>query len=252
MKISIVTVSYNAVSSIKNAILSVINQDYADVEHIIIDGASNDGTVELIESYSSKINIFVTEKDFGIYDALNKGFTLATGDVVGILHSDDTFYDNGVLSNVMNTFINYSCDYVYGDVEMIDAKGKVRRYFKVGNLKSGKIVSKQIPHPGLFLSRRVVDNLEPVFDPKYKIAADLKQQLIFANVLHAEGRYMPSPVAKMRIGGTSTANALAYFEGWLESRKAWNEVHGHGGLFYVLRKLLYKLSGVRLLCISNR
>jgi glycosyltransferase involved in cell wall biosynthesis len=243
--ISIVTATWNSASTLVDCLASVAQQNYTNREHVIVDGASTDGTLDVINRHIDLIGIFKSERDAGIYDALNKGFILSTGDVVGILHSDDIYYDASVLERVAEAFEDPHIDYVFGDIEMINAAKKPVRYWKAGPLLDGRITSTQIPHPSLFLSRRLLDKLRPPFDSSYRISADLKQQLIFANVLHAKGAYIPAPLVKMRIGGTSTANPRAYLDGWKESRRAWNEVHGSGGTTYVLKKVFSKLKGLK-------
>lgn len=245
IKISVVTATFNSSKTLKDCLASVSGQSYSNYEHIVVDGASTDKTIDIVNEHINQIAIFRSEHDKGIYNALNKGFLLASGDVVGILHSDDVFYCDSVLEQVANAFEDKTVDYVYGDIEMINADGKQMRYWKAGPLLNGRIVSTQIPHPSLFLSKRLLKRVQPAFDDTYRISADLKQQLIFTNVLHASGAYIASPLVKMRVGGTSTANFKAYIDGWIESRRAWNEVHGSGGSLYVLRKVISKLKGVR-------
>jgi len=243
--ISIVTVTWNSDKTIQDCLNSVSRQSYKKNNHIIIDGMSTDDTKGIINYNIEKVGIFISEPDGGIYEALNKGFALALGDIVGILHSDDVFYDDEVLDKVVMAFNDQDVDYVYGDIEMIDAGGRLVRYWKTGLLLDGKIKSTQIPHPALFLSRKLIERMDPVFDSSYRIAADLKQQLYFANILNAKGKYIPSPLVKMKVGGTSTANFQAYFEGWKESRRAWNEIHGKGGALYVFKKIVSKLKGLK-------
>ena len=245
LSISIVTATWNSDKTIQDCLNSVSRQSYEKLNHIIIDGESGDDTINIINNNIEKISIFRSEPDSGIYDALNKGFALSFGDIVGILHSDDVFYDDEVLNKVATAFNDLEVDYVYGDIEMIDAGGQLVRYWKAGLLVDGKIKSTQIPHPALFLSRRLIEKIDPVFDSSYRIAADLKQQLFFANILNAKGKYIPSPLVKMRVGGTSTVNFQAYVEGWKESRRAWNEIHGNGGALYVFKKIISKLKGVK-------
>jgi len=242
--ISIVTVVYNRVNNIENAILSVLSQNYNDVEYVVIDGGSTDGTLEVIENYRDYISVILSEPDRGIYDALNKGFDLASGDVVGILHSDDVFYNTEVLSDVAKYFDDQSVDFVYGDIEMVVPDGNVRRYWKAEPLINGRITTTQIPHPSLFLSSRLLTKLKPPFDSSFRISADLKQQLIIANIFGAKGRCISRPLVKMSLGGTSTSDLLSYIQGWIESRRAWNEVHGQGGFIYVLKKVFSKVKGV--------
>jgi glycosyltransferase len=244
LKISIVTATWNSEKTLQDCINSISSQTYKNIEYIIVDGESKDGTLSIVQHNKSQVDKFISGKDDGIYDALNKGFKLATGDIVGILHSDDFYYENSVLDSVVEKFSDPSVDYVYGDIQMINSKGDQVRYWKAGLLDQGKINSKQIPHPSIFLSRRLIEKLDPPFDPTYKIAADLKQQLIFANILSAKGVYISSPLVKMRIGGTSTGSLGAYIKGWGESRRAWNEVHGGGGILYVVKKVLSKLKSV--------
>lgn len=245
VKISIVTVMKNSALSIEQTILSVHSQTFPNIEYILIDGVSTDGSLNIIKSHMDKIDIFLSETDTGIYDALNKGFALATGDIIGILHSDDVFQHNSTLALVADSFIQNNVDFVYGDITMIDSNDRVVREWKAGFLNHGRITSTQIPHPALFLSSSLVSKLHPVFDTSYKICADNKQQLIFANVLHSKGYYIPQSLVRMKTGGTSTSNLIAFLNGWIESRRAWNEVHGVGGFWYVLKKVFSKFSSLR-------
>ena len=245
MKISIVTATYNCAPVIEYCLASVEGQSYLDVEHVVVDGASTDATKEILSANRAKLAVCVSEPDAGIYDALNKGFALSSGDVVGILHSDDQFYDATVLARVVRAFEDPSIDYAYGDIEMVRPDGNLARYWRTGVFPDGRVTGAHIPHPALFLSRRLVDLLMPVFDTNYRIAADIKQQLTFANVLRARGAYIPRPLVRMSIGGTSTANFSSYLLGWRESRRAWNEVHGSGGARFAVKKVLSKFSGIR-------
>lgn len=246
MKISIITVTYNCSEVLKGCLGSIASQSYTDIEHVVIDGASTDGTLEVLHKHRSQIAVHISEPDNGIYDALNKGFAICSGDVVGILHSDDRFYDSTVLARVAEAFKDLSVDYVYGDIEMVRSDGKLVRYWETGELQNGRITGEQIPHPSLFLSRRLVDQITPFFDSSYRISADIKQQLIFTNVLQAKGLYIHQPLVRMQIGGTSTANFFSYLQGWKESCRAWNEVSGSGGIYFVVKKVLSKISGIRL------
>ena len=130
MEISIITVCYNAVSTIESSILSVINQDYENVEYIVIDGNSTDGTVEVIKRYQTYISLFISEPDQGIYDAINKGIQHATGDVIGLLHANDCFASNQILSLVAENFLDKKVDAVYGNLVFYNTKGKDVRNWK--------------------------------------------------------------------------------------------------------------------------
>jgi glycosyltransferase involved in cell wall biosynthesis len=241
--ISIVTAARNCSSTIGSCLDSVSSQTYKDVEHIVVDGASTDGTLRILRQHKSKPFV-LSEPDSGIYEALNKGFSIASGSIIGVLHADDSYTDQYSLERVYEAFLRSKPDYIYGDVRMKRADGHVVRYWKAGLLTEGRIFCSQIPHPTIFLSRNLVRQLNPPFDQTYRIAADLKQQLVFANLLGARGLYLPMPIVDVRLGGLSTSSPRAYFNGWVESRRAWNEVHGSGGAMYVLRKLLHKLPGL--------
>ena len=137
MKISIITVCFNSQQTIKATIKSVINQSYKQVEYIIIDGASTDNTIKIIKEFSNSIDVFVSESDAGIYDAINKGISKSSGDVVGILHADDVFDNNSVIDNVMHLF-DENVDMIYGDINYVDRKdiNRVIRRWKSEDRKS--------------------------------------------------------------------------------------------------------------------
>ncbi len=139
MKFTIITVTYNSEASIEDCVLSVINQDYSDVEYIVVDGASKDNTLAILENYKSKITEIISEKDEGLYHALNKGIAKATGDVIGILHSDDFYTNNSVLSQYANEFEKSKSDAVYSDLYYVDANNtsKIVRKWKSGNYQHG-------------------------------------------------------------------------------------------------------------------
>jgi glycosyltransferase len=246
MKISIVTAVFNRAHCISNAIRSIQSQTFNNIEHVVIDGLSTDGTLDILNEMLTSDAVFLSERDNGIYDALNKGFMLATGDVIGILHSDDVFFDNKVIERVAHEFLTKPVDYVYGDIIMIHDDETISRHWQPGVLHDGRIFNKQIPHPALFIKRKLFEQISPPFDASYSISADLKQQLILANILNAKGAYLPMPLVKMKTGGASTFNYRSYLQGWAESRRAWNEVHGRGGALFVFRKVLSKFSGIRI------
>ena len=239
-KISIVTVTRNSSSSVVKCLDSINGQTWLNREHIVIDGASSDNTLSLLQDHSANIDVLVSEPDRGIYDALNKGFACASGDIIGILHSDDQYFDNFVLERIALCFQKFSVDYVYGDIVFVDSCGERVRYWRPGELPEGRITSAQIPHTSLFISSGLLESMCPPFDSSYSISGDVKHQLIIANVLNARGYYLPACLVEMRLGGASTANLGSYLLGWSESIRAWNEVHGHGGFVYLIKKLAFK------------
>ena len=203
--------------------------------------------MEVVRREGSHVAQVVSEPDNGIYDAMNKGLFLATGDVVAFLNSDDRYADGSVLSDVATAFETMDCDYVYGDIQMVNETGQLVRDWRTGTVPPEGLKDSQIPHPALFVRRPLLVGITPPFDTSYLISADLKQQLIFVNKLRAKGLYLRRVLSVMRIGGASTGGLQNYVAGWRESRRAFNEVLGTGGVWYTIKKVLLKLRGVRAL-----
>lgn len=147
----------------EETILSVINQSYSDIEYIVIDGLSGDNTMEIVEKYRKKIRKIISEKDKGLYDALNKGIALATGDVVGILHSDDFYTNNGVIQKYVDLFQKTGCEAVYSDLYYVDRgdTDKIIRKWKSGDYKPGAFINGWMPpHPTFFVKKKCTINSE--------------------------------------------------------------------------------------------
>lgn len=223
MKVSIITVVYNNAQTIKGAIESVLNQTYQNVEYIVIDGGSTDGTVEIIKSYGDEINKFISEKDNGLYDAMNKGISLAAGDVVGILNSDDFYASNDILEIVANEFATKDIDCLYGDLEYVDADdvNKVMRYWKSRPYKEGLFQKGwHPPHPTFFVKRECYDKYG-VFNLDFKIAADYELMLRFLERHKLKSVYIPKTFVRMRVGGVSNRSITSILKANIESYKAW-------------------------------
>jgi len=206
MKISVVTVVYNSAATIRDAIDSVLRQDHPDVEYIVIDGGSTDGTIDLIKSYGNKISRFVSEKDNGLYDAMNKGIQLATGDVVGIVNSDDLFYNNSVLSRIADAFADNKTDAVIGDIVFFKdgTEGKILRKYSSAKWTPGRFAWGYMPaHPSFFFKRSLFDDLG-VYKTDYKIASDYELMIRYFFVAKIKWKYLPIITTKMRPGGAST------------------------------------------------
>jgi len=245
MKPSIVTVCYNSQDTILRTIESVNRQSIDCVEHVFIDGGSTDKTVDIINSSCTNKYTLVSESDNGIYDAMNKGFCLASGDFVGFLNSDDWFADDNVLKDVSVLFKNHDIDFVFGDIEMFGQNGKLVRRWQTDPQCAFRLHGRQIPHPAFFVRTSVLRGINGPFDSTYKISADLKQQLIVINKLRRTGYYVARTLINMSIGGASTKNPFAYLKGWSESVRAYNEVFGSGGFFFTAQKVFSKISGLR-------
>jgi len=207
MKVSIITVVYNNQETIKDAIESVLGQSYKNIEYIIIDGASTDGTVEVIESYAHKIDKFVSEEDDGLYDAMNKGVKLATGDIVGILNSDDFYVDEFVIEKVVHTFQEQKVDSVYADLVYVmpDDLHKSVRYYDSSYFDISKFAYGWMPaHPTFFVKREIYTTYG-MFRTDLKITADFDILVRFLYTHKISYYYIKEVLVKMRMGGVSTS-----------------------------------------------
>lgn len=242
MKISIITVVWNNKDTIEDAINSVLNQTYENIEYIIIDGASNDGTVEIIKGYLDKITKFVSEKDKGIYDAMNKGVDLATGDVIAFLHSDDIYSGDNIVELVVKEFERGNLDGVYGDLVYTPKSNtqKVLRYWKSKDFDSSLLKKGWMPaHPTLFLKRDIYKKYGK-FDLDFKIAADYDFMLrILSDDIKV--KYLPKVLYKMRIGGESNKSLKNILLKSKEDLKALKK-NKVGGIITLLMKNLSKVT----------
>jgi len=227
VKISIVTVSWNSAETIEDTILSVLNQDYQNLEYIVVDGKSTDGTLDIINRYKDGIDTVVSEQDNGLYDALNKGIGLATGDVVGILHSDDVFDSDKVISSVANAFAQSDADAVYGDLVYVDrlCLDRVIRKWVAGTYKQGSFVRGWMPpHPTFFAKKEVFETYGG-YNLDFKTAADYELMLRFLEKHQIKCSYIPEVMVRMRAGGTSNATVKNRLRANNEDLMAW-QVNG--------------------------
>ncbi len=207
MKISLITVSYNAEKTIEKTIQSVLAQDYADVEYILIDGASTDGTMEIVKRYADRISIVRSEKDAGMYDGINKGIALASGDVVGILNADDVFATKYILSEVAKTFLeNKNAQALIGDIAFVNGNGKQLRYYSAQRWTPAKFVwGFMPPHPSFYCKRELFTKLG-AYRIDFDIAADYELLIRFLKVNKVNYVYLPQLMVEMSMGGKSTKN----------------------------------------------
>lgn len=234
MKVSIITSVWNRRDSIEMAIKSVLNQDYDDIEYIVLDGNSDDGTIDIIKKYESEIATFVSEPDDGIYDGLNKAVSLATGDIIGFLHSDDVFASNTVISQIVSQF-TADVDGVYSDLLYVqnNDEGKIVRKWQSRPFEYNLLAKGWMPpHPTLFLKRHIYQKFGQ-FDTSFQIAADYDFMLrIFSQNITT--KYIPQFLYKMRVGGESNKNLKSIIQKSKEDFKALkrNKVGGIGTLLY--------------------
>ena len=204
MKISLITVSYNAEKTIEKTIQSVLSQTYVNIEYIIIDGMSKDNTLEIINRYRHKISTLVSEKDQGMYDALNKGISMATGDIVGILNADDVFASNNIISEVGNFFKKSDVEAVIADVAFINKGGNIMRYYSSMYWNPDKFVwGFMPPHPSFYCKRELFSTLG-YYRSDFQIAADYELLIRFINKNRIKYTYLPLLMVLMNTGGKST------------------------------------------------
>ncbi|KRB58112.1 glycosyltransferase family 2 protein [Flavobacterium sp. Root186] len=237
MKITIITVCYNRKGTIEKAIQSVLSQNYHDIEYIIIDGNSKDGTQEIIESYTDRISKYISEPDKGMYDAINKGFQLATGDVIGLMHSDDEFYDRKAISRIAARFeYDSNIEGVYGDGIYV-SNDKEERLIRdrIGGVFSLKRVKKGwLPlHPTVYLKKAVIDK-HGLYNLDFKIASDTEFLLRYLYKHKINMSYIDAYIVKMRMGGMSTSLKRA-FEVLYEDYKIY-KFHGLAAILVVFLK----------------
>lgn len=237
MRVSIITICYNREATIGKAIESVLQQDYPHIEYIVIDGNSSDGTTAIIQSYEDKISTFVSEPDKGMYDALNKGLRLATGDIIGLMHSDDEFYDATVVSQIVAGFKNnVATDGVYGDGIYVsnDAEEKMIRNRIGGDYNFKRLKKGWLPlHPTVYLKKSVIEKYG-YYNLNFKIASDTEFLLRYLFKNKIKMTYLSTYMVKMRMGGLSTSYKRA-FEVLIEDYRIY-KYHGLNALKVVFLK----------------
>lgn len=223
MKISVVTITYNSAATLRDTIESVLSQNYQDIEYLIIDGGSTDETIPIIKSFSDERIKWISEPDKGIYDAMSKGKRMATGDVVGVLNSDDFYPDKEVLHRVADAFSDNNVDAVYGDLKYVDHQdtAKITRNWVSGNYKRENFLRGWMPpHPTFFLRKAAFEKFG-YYNTDFKSAGDyeLMLRMLFKNNLKAH--YIPHVQVTMRAGGVSNSSIKNRLRANNEDRKAW-------------------------------
>ncbi len=244
MKVSVITATYNSAKSIESCLFSVLNQNYNDIEYVIIDGKSNDQTLTILNKFAAEYNqirIF-SEKDSGLYDALNKGIKLTSGDIIGFVHSDDFLESNNIIHEIVSMFKSDNLDGVYGDLQYVDKDNtqKVKRNwtsckFNESLLKNGWMP----PHPTLFLKKDVYEK-HGFFDLSYSISADYDFILRIFNDLELKFEYLPKVITKMRFGGVSNRSLKNIIKKSIEDYRAIKN-NNIGNFLTLIRKNCSKL-----------
>ena len=222
MLVSIITATYNSAATLRDCLQSVAKQSYTPIEHIIIDGASKDDSLSIAQSFAHIAQVH-SEKDQGIYDAMNKGIAHATGDIIGILNSDDFYVDERVIQDIVTVFENSNCDVVYADLQYVDRErtDKIIRTWKSGTMQQRSFLYGWMPpHPTVFVRRKVYEQYG-AFNLSLKSAADYEFML---RVLYKEKcpvAYLPKTIVKMRDGGQSNQSIKHRIFANREDKKAW-------------------------------
>jgi glycosyltransferase involved in cell wall biosynthesis len=205
-KISLITAVYNNASTLEATLTSIVSQKYENLEYIIVDGGSTDGSQDILKKYSRLVTTLISEKDSGIYDALNKGIKASTGDIVGFLNADDHFASDTVLKTIAEAFEDPGVSGLYSDLDYISSSGTVIRHWQSRAFNEHMLLEGWMPpHPTLYLRKSIYDQVG-LFDLQYKIASDYDMVLRVFTLPNAHFHYLPMVTVKMRVGGASNRN----------------------------------------------
>jgi glycosyltransferase involved in cell wall biosynthesis len=244
MKISLITVVYNNERKIRCAIESVLSQKNIDIEYIIIDGGSTDNTLKIINEYSDRISIIISEKDNGIYDAMNKGIAYATGEIIGLLNSDDIYFDEYVLEKVCSTFINdTTLDVIYGNLLYVDYNNvnKIIRKWRSSSIGNNFFEFANVPpHPSTFVRKKVYE-IAGVYNVNYFTASDYDFLFRVLKIFKFKSYYLDSYFVRMRVGGASNSSFINIIKQNLVIIKIWKDNNRSMPFYFFPIKILKKL-----------
>ena len=243
LRMSIITVCFNSVVTIRDTIESVLRQSYSEVEYIIVDGSSNDGTMNVISDFRDRIAVVVSEPDDGIYDAMNKAIRISSGDVIGFINADDFLATDYVLENIAKEFSKANIDICYGDLCYVreENASTVVRYWKSSEFKIGDFSKGwSPPHPTFYVRRNVFERYGR-FDQKYEIAADFELMLRLMEIHKVHSKYIPSVLVKMRLGGTTNKSLINIVK---QNREILRALCAHGQkvnpIYFLFHKALFR------------
>lgn len=243
MLISVITVCYNSACSIETTLKSVISQNYPHVEYIVIDGSSKDGTLKILQDYSNNIDSIISEPDFGIYDAMNKGLKLATGDIICFLNSDDQFESQNTLSEIYREFDGSNCDVVLADVVFVasDNPNVIKRRYPAHRFKPHLFrFGWMPPHPGVFAKKSVYRKVG-FFDVSYKIAGDFEYLIRVFSLSGLNFKYANKVSVKMQLGGVSNSSLKNLMLLNFEVLRACKSNGINTNIIFILSKYLLKI-----------
>lgn len=204
-RISLITVTFQSAGTLKDTIDSVRRQTFRDMEYIVIDGGSTDGTVDILKNNSDVVDQWISEPDNGIYDAMNKGISLASGEVIGFIHADDMFATAEVIENIHNRYQESQFHLLYGDLEYVSSENpeKIIRYWRSGSFRRQRLQRGWMPpHPTVYVSREFFEKIGD-FNIEYRISADYEWLLRALSFPAVRVEYVPEVLVRMRLGGAS-------------------------------------------------
>lgn len=244
LKVSIITITFNAAETLEDTIQSVLNQSYDNIEYLIIDGKSSDSTLDIISKYKDKISKVISEKDHGLYDAINKGINLATGDIIALLHADDFYIDQDVIKEYVKIFNTDNADAVYANLYYVDSNNtnKIIRKWYSGHYKQGSFKWGWMPPHPTFVARKKIYESFGKYRLDYKTAADYECLLRLIHVNNIKLVYLDKYVIKMRVGGKSNESVKNRVNANKEDRKAWEDNRVNPYFFTLILKPLRKIS----------
>lgn len=242
--VSVVTVVFNNHNTIADTIDSILNQSYQKIEYIIIDGGSTDGTIDIINSYGNRISKFISEPDDGMYDALNKGIQLASGEIIGLLNSDDFFCDNFVIEKIVKSFSENEIESVFGDVQYVDPDNinKVVRYYSSKFFRISKFRLGFMPAHPSFYAKRDLFSKYGLYKKNYKIAADFELVMRFLLINRVSFKYIEMPFVSMRTGGISNKSLRSNILLNIEIMRACRENGITTNYLLIYSKYFFKIS----------
>jgi len=243
LRVSIITVVHNNRATMEDCVENVLSQSYKEIEYIVVDGGSNDGTIDVIQAYRERISRWVSEPDQGIYDAMNKGIRMATGEVIGFLHSSDVYAHPKVIEEVVQVFEDSNVSSVYGDLQYVDKENlnRVIRNWKSSPYRHGKFkLGWMPPHPTFFVRKEIYEKYG-YFNTHFRIAGDYELMLRFLERYRISAAYIPEVLVKMRWGGISNGGVKNILIKSYEDYRAWGMNDLNGRVHTILFKNLSKI-----------
>jgi glycosyltransferase involved in cell wall biosynthesis len=243
LRVSIITIVYNNRATFEDSVKNVLSQSYNQIEYVVVDGGSNDGTIDIIQAYRERISQWISEPDQGIYDAMNKGIRMASGEVIGFLHSSDVYAHPRVIEEVAQVFENSNVSSVYGDLQYVDQKdlNRVIRNWKSAPYHHGKFKQGWMPpHPTFFVRKEIYEKYG-YFNTHFRIAGDYELMLRFLERYGISAAYIPEVLVKMRWGGMSNGGVKNILIKSYEDYRAWGMNDLNGGVHTILFKNLCKI-----------